>query len=433
MLKKLVAFVFCSALLSFAQVQIESYRLPSGTTNTGLFQSFVVQHIAGITVPVNWADVDDCSTPPNPPVPCTTYNWMAIDAAVTPYTGNIPPLCLSGTEVCVINFEVNAASGGIGIHATNTATPYYVFTSAWASSCCGSSPPVDACFCPNYPGDNPVSSPGCQNTQPPDTTGVPAGWEQPFITAYEGFISAVVARYNSSGAGYKVGYIRWGLGTGGGGVIPCPTQEMAPAPPTSNGPSIPLTLSVWQSYASTIFSFAASTHPTMLMEGSGYGNAADVGIAYADAVASAAAANGAGIGAESLALNDQFLYASGAACSNDWCNIFNTYALQAPMLGLQTIDTSEPSCTSDPGAGKTCSLVFVLPFGTQRHANVFEIANGDLLCAWGGAAYSSTPCPSMTSPYAPYKTAIQNAASGLPNSTSITSGSAVASGTGSVR
>jgi hypothetical protein len=168
----------------------------------------------------------------------------------------------------------------------------------------------------------------------------------------------------------------------------------------------------------------------MTIEGSGYGDQNDVGTAYADAVASAAASNGAGIGAESLALHDGTLYASGQPCSNDWCSIFNTNFFKAPILGLQSVDISEAGCTSDPGTGKTCSLAYVLPFGTQRHANVFEIANEDLLCAYGGSTYSNgTHCPSGFSPYLPYQVAIQNAALGLPGSTSVTGGKASVSGT----
>ena len=428
MLKKLIVLVFCSGAFSLAQVQIESYRLPTGAANISLFQTWVVQNLTGITVSVDWSAVDNCSTPPNAQLPCTTYNWSAIDTPVNPYVTGLPK-CLGQTQNCLINFEINAASGGIGSTAMNSATPHYVFTTSWASTCCGTgTSPIDVCYCNNYPGDFPLPVSMCQNTQPPDISGVPAAWEPPFVAAYEGFITALITHYNSSGGGYKVGYIRLGLGTGGGGVIPCPTEEMS-------YPATPLTLSVWQSYANTIFGYAPSANPTMIIEGSGYGSSGQtIGTAYADAVASAAVLNGAGFGAESLALHDQILYASGAPCSNDWCGIFNTYALRAPMLGLQTVNPSDPNCNTDLGPGNTCSLIFVLPFSTQRHASVLEVANGDLLCAYANNTYSSTLCTSPVtglslSPYPPYSTALRNAASGLPNSTSVTNGQASASGT----
>jgi hypothetical protein len=191
-------------------------------------------------------------------------------------------------------------------------------------------------------------------------------------------------------------------------------------------PSVPLTVSVWQNYANSIFSYAALQSPTMIIEGSGYGSPAqpNVGSAYADAVASAAVANHAGVGAESLALNDQFLYAAGLPCSNDWCNIFNTYYFQAPIRGLQTISQSDPTCTSNLGPGNACSLIYILPFATQRHANVLEIANEDLLCAYG-VSYSGCSEPN---PFPPYVTALANAAVGQPSATSTTDGNAAATG-----
>lgn len=212
-------------------------------------------------------------------------------------------------------------------------------------------------------------------------------------------------------------------------MIPCPVQEMDA--PSSGGPAIPLTVSVWQSYANSIFSYSKFTGATMTMEGSGYGGPAQphVPAAYADAVASAAVANGAGVGAESLALHDQVLYAAGSTCSNDWCNILNVYALEAPILGLQTIGKSDPTCTSDPGAANTCSLIYVLPFATQRHANVLEIANQDLLCAYAMLYSDPTTCPSsIAHPFAPYSTALANASAGQPAYTSATNGKASATG-----
>ena len=157
---------------------------------------------------------------------------------------------------------------------------------------------------------------------------------------------------------------------------------------------------------------------------------------WADAVASAAISNGAGYGVESLALHDLTLYAEGMPCSNDWCGIFNTYFIQAPpMLGLQTVSQSDPSCTTDGGAGAACSLVYTLPFATERHANVFELAYEDLLCAYDTDTmpeYVTAYCPSTYAPYGPYQTAIANALAGQPSGTSTIKGRASITGSASV-
>jgi hypothetical protein len=269
---------------------------------------------------------------------------------------------------------------------------------------------------------------GCD--QVTDTSGVPASWEQPSWWAYETFIKEVIEHYGTDVTWHsQVGYIRFGLTIGGTGVIPCPSEEMTvPA-------GAPLALPVWSAYANTIFAYAATQNPPMIVEGSGYGGAAPITTAWADAVASAAIANGAGYGAESLALHDLTLYSGGSACSNDWCGIFNNYFAQAPrMLGLQTISKSDPTCTSDPGPGLTCSLVFVLPFATERHANVLEIAYEDLLCAYDMATpeYVTSFCPTHSAPYGPYQTAIANVLAGKPKGTAVIGGSAKVAGNASV-
>ena len=375
--------------------------------------------INGITVPLDWSKIDTCAGG------CThgNYSWSTFDGSLSSYISGSGNFC-KGAVLCKLNFEVNAASGS----SPNTATPSYVFTLGWAHTCCGgTATPLDVCFCSGYPGSG--SSSGCNQT---DSSGVPASWERQFWSAYENFITEVITHFGSD-ASYKaqVGYIRLGIATGGGGVIPCPTQEMT----VPSG--APLSLTVWQAYANTIFSYAASQSPPMIIEGSGYGGEnIYITNAWADAVATAAISNGAGYGAESLAFHDLTLHASGSPCSNDWCNIFDSNFINSPkMLGLQTISPSDPSCTSDPGAALTCSLVYVLPFATERHANVFELGYPDLLCAYDNSSpeYTSAYCPSGYAPYGPYKTAIANAEAGVPRGTSVIGGSAKVSGSATVK
>src|SRR6202043_201539 len=102
-----------------------------------------------------------------------------------------------------------------------------------------------------------------------------------------------------------------------------------------------------------VFSYAESLNPPMIIESSGYGGENNViTLAYADAVAQNSISYGAGFGAESLAFHDMVLYSQEQPCSNDWCNVFNTYFGIAPILGMQNISkTADAHCNTDPGAG----------------------------------------------------------------------------------
>jgi hypothetical protein len=266
---------------------------------------------------------------------------------------------------------------------------------------------------------------------PINTTGVPASWEIPFQSAYLGFIKQLIIRYSTVVSWHaQVGYIRLGMGVGGGGAIPCSKVETGAlgTPPTP-----PLSLSIWGAFAANVFSFAEAQNPPMVMESSGYGgNDTIVTTAWADAVAQNSIPYGAGFGAESLAFHDMVLYSEGQPCSNDWCNIFNTYLGIPPILGLQTISaTADATCNSDPGPGQSCSLIYIIPFAIQRHTNVFEIGSINLLCAY----YSTYSNPACTAP-APgngWAAALAAAAQGQPASTTATAGAAAVSGTASLQ
>ena len=97
---------------------------------------------------------------------------------------------------------------------------------------------------------------------------------------------------------------------------------------------------------------------------------------------------GIGVGTQGFEIGDITNYPT---CNADWCNLFASYAGQAP-LELQTLLQSCPdkSCT-------TGSLVDLIPFGIAHHASVFEIYYQDWLLAFApgypgnsqyGAAYA---------------------------------------------
>lgn len=437
-----------------AQVQINDYVLPTSAPDIAAFNQYVLPNITGITVPVSWAAVDACSGTG----PCAStglYSWAAIENQLADYTtattgtcytgGPTKPCLCAGGKACKINLEVNAVTG----FNSNNSTPPYVLNvglSSWATTCpaignvpaCnGSTPPVDVCFCGGYQGTgSPPPTNTCVNASSSsfNATGVAASWETPFQSAYLGFIKQLIIRYSSGVNGVswfsQVGYIRLGMGTGGGGVIPCSSEEtgMTGTPPTP-----PLSLSIWGAFAANLFSYAQSQNPPMTMESSGYGGEDNIiTLAWSDAIAQNSIPYGAGFGAESLAFHDMVLYSEGMPCSNDWCNIFNSYFGLTPILGMQPISgTSDAYCNSDPGAFASCSLVYILPFAIQRHANVFEIGTVNLLCAYY-SAYSHAGC-TQSAPGNGFAAALAAAAQGQPVSTSATTGTATISGTTSLQ
>ncbi len=197
----------------------------------------------------------------------------------------------------------------------------------------------------------------------------------------------------------------------------------------SSGPAIPLnSLTVWHNYNNAVYAAAHANASGTILEASMYGGETlpngdgTILLSWADDVASTAIANHLGIGAESLAFSDLPLYASNSPCSNDWCQLFNEYSLSGPMLGLQTVSLSDPTCVTNPACGNaTGSLTTVLPFGTQRHARVFEIGYEDLLCAYDSSSSGSSCAPGTGSAY---PLALQNSTSGVPSSTATLSGAA---------
>jgi hypothetical protein len=372
----------------------------------------------------------------------------ALMAAATP-SGTTTPK--------TINLIFAAASGS----SPNSATPAYVTGTGWA----GSSPPVDVCYCTNYEGNSDYSNlgPNCYNTMtyPPlhggfDASGVPASWEFPFYNAYYQFAQKLAGYYSGlSSISSYIGYIRFGLLTGGGTVVACPAVEEGIFPygsmPTQTGiPAVPLTEPILEQYATNMFSSIQAQKPAMILDssmfgGESFGTNGVVPIQWADDIARIAIANGFGITAESLQSADLTDYAAALPCSNDWCSLFNYYYSIAPMQGLQTISQSNPNCLNQPstcgGGNLTGSLVTVLPFATQRRDTVLEVYYQDLLCAYDQDNYYDSDCPELSvgpppiylAPYMPYQTSLTNAVAGRPNSTGNVTGSSALSGAADIQ
>jgi hypothetical protein len=105
---------------------------------------------------------------------------------------------------------------------------------------------------------------------------------------------------------------------------------------------------------------------------------------WTDTEAANAVAVGFGFGLQGLQAGDIAHYPN---CTGDWCNLFDKYAGQAPILELSTLGPSDPtgncsppSCS--PGQRVTGPLAPLLTFAVQHHANTFEIYPHDLLVAF---------------------------------------------------
>jgi len=98
--------------------------------------------------------------------------------------------------------------------------------------------------------------------------------------------------------------------------------------------------------------------------------------ALPDAVAARAVQDGIGFGNQGLQQGDVAEYQSTQTCGADWCRLFDTYQGKVP-LELQTVFASDPD-----GSGQTGSLVSLMPFALQRHAQILEIYFVDWLTAF---------------------------------------------------
>jgi hypothetical protein len=436
-----------------AQIQTDSAAAYSAAKTAGA--------VAGIVVGLPASTVD-CGTASSGPSICSSA-MTTFDNDLKTIVGNP-----GGSDQISIIFE--AAQGGTGAGADNTFTPAYVFTTSWSGNAlcsgCSATAPLDVAFCHNYQGSaangwtqaavgsNVYNINNFTNTLTWDNSGAPLVWEPPFLSWYQQTIAILLNWYhNTSIWKNQMGYMRWGAGTGGEAVIGCP-NVMAGAYSVANGgtanqSSFPnptsqeLSETLWKTYQASLFSTVQTTeksygstikHAAGMYGGTTLGSGdGSTPLTWADDDAAAAIANGLGIGTESLQGNtqtgDQIAYAAASNCSADWCAMFNQYFNVAPMTYLQTITASSPTCLLQPSScNQTGSLLTVLPFASERHTKVLEIAYLDYLCAYSSNGSTDDASCSETTPYVPYQTAILNAQNGVPSSTAARAGKTVTSG-----
>lgn len=278
-------------------------------------------NVCGADFFVSWSSID------GGPSASPRYNWTSLDDQIQPWIQ-------AGKEVNLIFWAVSYPGNG------PSSTPSYVLSQ------------VDTFQC----GTSVVT---------------PVFWEQPFITNYQAFMSATIQKYRGDPS---IGYIRFGLGTGGETFI---TDGFGSPTCQSQLQKYGYTLQVWENYLYQMLDYEKSLNShTQLMVSLNQLTVPSTDYTLPDAVAARAVQDGIGIGNQGLQQKDISDYQSTQTCGADWCGLFDTYQGRVP-LELQTVAASDPD-----GSGQTGSLVSLMPFGLQRHAQIFEIYFVDWLTAY---------------------------------------------------
>jgi hypothetical protein len=376
--------------------------LPAGHNCITEYQDDVIPNVDGVVIVGQWSSIESSNAGLTG---SGGYSWTSFDSTVNTYVGQTN---WNASKKLGIVLSPVADSG------SNSSTPSYVFSTAWATTA-GASGPLDECTCGGYPGDG-VESNTCWNisTGPatPDYSGDPIAFEKPFYVALENFYSNAVSHINSASYAPYVAYIRMGL-SGGGEEFPYCSSNIR----TYLGITAATFQTDWTTYANTMFTYEGGLGSQQPLMAAPNGNGTNTGIpsdAYADTEASDAVAQGLMLGSEGLQSSDTFdtnCTVSGGS-SNDWCYTFSTN--DPPIRELQTLAYSDPSentCTTNyfsatnTQSENTGSLVCLLPF-IEGKANSAELYPNDMFLAYdtnysGNATYGAA-----------YTTAISNLRAG---------------------
>jgi hypothetical protein len=306
------------------QMQLEVLHPPTGGSVGDAVQTYLMTNTAaaGANIYVEWAAVDQGPTA-NP-----QYVWSSIDSAIQPWTA--------------VGKKVNLIVWDVADDTTNTSTPTYVLNnlgSANITAACNSGEVT-----PNY-------------------------FSSAFQVPYKAFMQQLIQYYGSNPS---IGYIRFGLAQGGETY---PNQGFDSDPDCSAAfTAWGWTPTAWVSYLTSMLAYETTLNsPKQLMVGI---NTVNMDTSIPDQVAAFAVSNKIGFGSQGLQESDITSYQAGQPCTADWCNLFNQYQGQVP-LELQTATQSDPT-----GGGMTGSLVALLPFAAQRHANIMEIYYQDWLTGY---------------------------------------------------
>ena len=277
--------------------------------------------VCGVDFWVHWSDLD------RGPGTSPEYNWSSVLSEMEPWVA-------AGKTVNLIFWAV-----GYGPNATYV--PSSVLSSVGTVQC----------------GNSPIT---------------PYFWEPSYVQNYSAFIRAAVAEFGTNSA---IGYLRFGLGTGGETF---PLYDITHPGCQDVLNSTGFTIPVWDSYLESMIQFEGSlnsTHPLMVALDGGLGGSTDH--TFSD-IAQWAVADGLGFGSEAITAQSVQLDGSGnPVCQGvGFCSLFDRYAGQAP-LEIQTQGPSSPS-----GGAPIGSLVPIVRYVLAQHAQILELYTQDWLVAY---------------------------------------------------
>jgi hypothetical protein len=315
-------------------------------SDNGVTQQYLLNNpaVCGAVFFVTWSSVDQG------PNATPRYDWSAVDLEIQPWAA--------------AGKEVNLVFWGVAYSAGPSATPSYVLSQT----------PTVQCAQPN----------GTESAV------TPIYWQGPYRADYEAFVSAAVVHFDSNPA---VGYLRFGVGTGGEDIVV----------PNANAPaclsqldSFGYTAPLWLNYTFSILDYERSLHSSkQLMTSINF--IPDATTAAPDAVAALAVKDGIGFGYQGARSGDITSYQAGQSCGADWCALFGQYSGEVP-LELQFVDTNTTNGPGQPGA-----LASLLPFAISLHTQCLEIGLSDWLATYDPDA------PGYLQDHAAYSTAFLTA------------------------
>jgi len=246
---------------------------------------------------------------------------------------------------------------------------------------------------------------------PKDGTELPEYWQPDYETPWRAFERALVVDVDDDHSLSRVGYIRFGLGTGGEDFPVDHYDLPAKNPPAGSCPAAwqahHLSASVWLSWSLAQVAYEATlpAHNPINIGintfSSLFGTLSDP---LQDQVAAAAAADGMGVGMEGMTSKQAQGETLGSNCTRDWCEPFDTLAGRVP-LEMQTYTQSDPF-----GAPPTGPLQPMLAdMVTKFHAQVLELKPQEWLVA-DDPSWTVSGKPTYAAYHAAYATALADAA-----------------------
>lgn len=371
---------------------------PAPDTAYGMVASSGV--LTGPVIVVRWNTVDDGGTP----------DFTALDGPSSPlqaYLAQYP------SEKVSILFE--PASDIF----SNVATPLDVLESAGQQ----------ICFCDQYGGDYPDSSPpvcapnGKWNGTP-DYTGLPVPFTGTFAARWQGFIAQAIAHLNAASYHASILYVTFGVSNGGEDIPRCSIAEEALVDGGMTGLSNAWIANVTAQdiavqNAKPIFPVVAGTSCLGTAAPPTGSTTTDNCGTFADLEAQAHAAHGVGLRITTLQSADILAYDAGTPTVSDWARMNAMYP-NVPIV-WQTAGESAPVAPNNPKLcdPKTGPLAVLVPFimthsspGTPLRA--LEAYYADLEGTYVSGFHD--PCwPSgtvTTDPYGPYDTVFKAAVAG---------------------